>query len=826
MKMINRVALANTKYHKGKNLLSGIAIILTSVLVFLITSIGLGVVNVQNAAVNKVYPTWHAMYREVSEENMEKIAQHDAIEKYGLRQDVGQSILSKNTSILISYLDDGAQKLTKQEFVAGHKPEKADETVLSRNALKKLGYPDAKVGDKITVPLQLTEVNGVGLEQKITFRLAGITPDVKMHTREKIYSMLVSKDFMQKAIPASQRDYRMMIRLTTEYATSTDMIKELAKEIGKQFDVSEDNIVENSDYLFANYVDPNFYTGMAIIIGIILIAGALTIYSIYYVSLINKVQEFGKLAALGATKKQIRQIILRENLIVAGIAIPIGLLLGIASVKFVFFQLMSTIKNEVATTEVMRDILAKGEVSLIVPWIIGMTLAVTLLTVILASLKPMRQASKIMPVEAMRYTGQKQSKKKQRKGFMELNLQRLANATLSRNKRRTFITIFSLGLIGILFVVVSTVFSCMDPAEIARNTIAEEYTLSIDSYSGDKMRPERDWRKVQQNNPLNTDMINQIKKMDGVEKVEAFKSISTEVLSLKEIGTDKPVRASIGGVNHNQMRQINKGIEKGSATYEALNSGDKIIATGYVLRNYPELSPGDTLNIKFYDGDQSYEKKMTLIALGDFPEAISGYDTFLMGNEALQKLSKNNLNYHLSIKVADDHVKEVGEALDAITETNDLFEVQSYQEILDQWEGTLQMMTGAGYAILLVLAIVGIMNLINTTIDSILSRKKELGVMQAIGMSNRQMKRMLQTEGLVYAGGILLLGIGIGSVLGYLVYIYAESNALLQIRVYQYPLVQVLLMAVLVIAVQLILTHATTTIVNKETVIKRIQASE
>jgi putative ABC transport system permease protein len=95
------------------------------VLVFLITSIGLGVVNVQNAAVNKVYPTWHAMYREVSEENMEKIAQHDAIEKYGLRQDVGQSILSKNTSILISYLDDCAQKLTKQEFVVGHKPEKS-----------------------------------------------------------------------------------------------------------------------------------------------------------------------------------------------------------------------------------------------------------------------------------------------------------------------------------------------------------------------------------------------------------------------------------------------------------------------------------------------------------------------------------------------------------------------------------------------------------------------------------------------------------------------------------------------------------------------------
>ena len=79
---------------------------------------------------------------------------------------------------------------------------------------------------------------------------------------------------------------------------------------------------------------------MAIIVGIILIAGALTIYSIYYVSLINKVQEFGKLAALGATKRQIRQIILRENLIVAGLSIPAGLLIGIAAVKFVFFQLI------------------------------------------------------------------------------------------------------------------------------------------------------------------------------------------------------------------------------------------------------------------------------------------------------------------------------------------------------------------------------------------------------------------------------------------------------------------------------------------------------
>lgn len=659
MKMINRVALANTKYHKGKNLLSGIAIILTSVLVFLITSIGLGVVNVQNAAVNKVYPTWHAMYRQVSEENMGKIAQHDLIGEYGLRQDVGESVLNKDDFILISYLDNGAQKLAKQTFTKGHAPKKGNDAVLSRDALKTLGYPNAKIGDTIKIPIQIYEADGMGLQQEKTFRLTGFSPDIKNESDEKIFSMLVSKDFMEEVIPKKQRSYRMMIRLNETAATSTDAIKEQVKEIGKNFDVTEDNIVENSDYLFANYIDPAFYSGMAIIVGIILIAGALTIYSIYYVSLINKVQEFGKLAALGATKRQIRQIILRENLIVAGLSIPAGLLIGIAAVKFVFFQLISSISSEQAMTKEMRQVLDNGEVSLILPWIIAMTIGVTLLTVILASLKPMRQASKIMPIEAMRYTGQMQGNKKQRKGFIDLNLRRLANANLSRNKKRTMVTIFSLGMIGILFVVISTVFSCMNPKQAARDTIAEDYCMSIASREGDKMRPELKWTVIQQNNPLNNKVINKIKAIDGVEKVDAFQSITGEVPSVKDPGTDKPMSLSIGGISKDQMALINRDIEKGHATYEELNSGDKVIATGYILANYPEIKIGDTLTFKFFDGNRTFEKDMTIIGGGSFAQSVTNFDNFLMSNEAIKKLSKNNLTYYVNIKAAKGKIKTV-----------------------------------------------------------------------------------------------------------------------------------------------------------------------
>ncbi len=748
------------------------------------------------------------------------------IGEYGLRQDVGESVLNKDDFVLISYLDNGAQKLAKQTFTKGHAPKKGNDAVLSRDALKTLGYPNAKIGDTIKIPIQIYEADGMGLQQEKTFRLTGFSPDIKNQNDEKIFSMLVSKDFMEEVIPKKHRSYRMMIRLNETAATSTDAIKEQIKEIGKNFDVTEDNIVENSDYLFANYIDPAFYSGMAIIVGIILIAGALTIYSIYYVSLINKVQEFGKLAALGATKRQIRQIILRENLIVAGLSIPAGLLIGIAAVKFVFFQLISSISSEQAMTKEMRQVLDNGEVSLILPWIIAMTIGVTLLTVILASLKPMRQASKIMPIEAMRYTGQMQGNKKQRKGFIDLNLRRLANANLSRNKKRTMVTIFSLGMIGILFVVISTVFSCMNPKQAARDTIAEDYCMSIASREGDKMRPELKWTVIQQNNPLNNKVINKIKAIDGVEKVDAFQSITGEVPSVKDPGTDKPMSLSIGGISKDQMALINRDIEKGHATYEELNSGDKVIATGYILANYPEIKIGDTLTFKFFDGNRTFEKDMTIIGGGSFAQSVTNFDNFLMSNEAIKKLSKNNLTYYVNIKAAKGKIKTVQSAIENIEEGNELFRLESYEEVLKQWEDTLQLTAGAGYAIMLVLAIVGIMNLINTTIDSILSRKKELGVMQAIGMSNQQMKKMLRTEGFVYAGGIILLAGGLGSILGYLVYLYAESHSLMQIKVYQYPLIQVLLMILLVVIVQLILTYATTTIVNKETVIKRIQASE
>ncbi|EOH97981.1 ABC transporter permease [Enterococcus pallens] len=825
MKMVNTVAWANTKFHRRKNILTGVAIILTSVLVFLIVTIGLGTVNTQNAAVNKIFPTWHTMYRSVSEENKDKLAQHAAIETYGLRQDVGQIGLDEGSAILL-HLDENAQRLNKTAIDEGRAPESGNEAVFSLTMLKQIGHDQAKLGDELTLPFQRYTEDGMGLAEPTAFKIVGLMDDTQTANGNNMYAILVSKEFMEANIPSDQRAYRMMIRLAAEEFATTDEVEKEAKKIGKSFNVLESDVVINQEYLFANYVDPAFYSGMIIVIGIILVAGALTIYSIYYVSLISKVQEFGKLKALGATKKQVHQIVLRENLLVACIAIPIGLVIGMIATKLFFGRIVGILQEGSVLTTTMQQIVRDNEVQLIIPWVIALTIGISLVTVLVASLKPMRLASKIMPIEAMRYTGQNESKQKKRSGFTELNLERLTGANLARNKKRTLITIVSLGLIGILFVAVSTVFNCMQPEEIAHQLIAEDFRLGLETWSGDQMNPEREWRKLQQNNPLTPETIAAIRQLPGVEKVDTQEIISGELTSIKEVDTGEPLAVSIAGIKESQMKEITKHLEKGSATYEKLTEGNYLIAGGFMLKNYPDLELGKPTEVIVFDGDKRSVEKMTIIAAGYLPEKIVHSASLIASEKTVRALSDNNLIKFVDIKANSQQLPAVKKELEAIKGESEFYQLESYEDLLRTWESATLMTVGAGYSILLVLAVVGIMNLVNTTIDSILSRKKELGVMQAIGMSNKQMRKMLQLESLFYAGGIILLSVGIGSIAGYLIYRYAAANALMQIQNYYYPFVQVGLLILVTVVVQLLLTIATTTIVNKESVIQRIQAAE
>ena len=141
-------------------------------------------------------------------------------------------------------------------------------------------------------------------------------------------------------------------------------------------------------------------------LALIALVGALTIYGIYYVSMLDKVQEYGRLRAVGATKRQIRQLVFREGLAVAAIAVPIGILLGIlAGVQVIRLTARYSVSGDIAVAEQMKQIVEKGEVNLIQPWIIVFGVLISLATVYISLQKPMRTAARISPIEALRFRG-------------------------------------------------------------------------------------------------------------------------------------------------------------------------------------------------------------------------------------------------------------------------------------------------------------------------------------------------------------------------------------------------------------------------------------
>ena len=130
----------------------------------------------------------------------------------------------------------------------------------------------------------------------------------------RTYVALVSEDFLRNEIVEEEIAFRFLLQIDDAGNPTTVEIEQKIQDIAVRFGIPENDININQDYLVANYLDPIFIPAIIVIMAIIMLAGVITIYSIYYVSMNHRIQEFGRMKAIGATKRQIRQIVLREGM--------------------------------------------------------------------------------------------------------------------------------------------------------------------------------------------------------------------------------------------------------------------------------------------------------------------------------------------------------------------------------------------------------------------------------------------------------------------------------------------------------------------------------
>lgn len=777
MDCISNLARKNLKKSKSKNILVILSIALSTCL---ITAIGILAFSIHNMAINSAIldadGSYHCVYQNINKKQFDILKNNREI------QSIGESIPfaedKTNVDISYVYVDFEAAKMTNIEVQKGHLPKNDDEIAMESWLIKKLNVKP-ELGQKVHT-------------NYCDFTLSGILKDNKLHSETKKFSQAaVSKNFVLKKSKDAQKLYYIKVKGKTN-------IKDKLFSIAHSLEINSKNVFVNEIYLQA--LSDNLSTILPfIIIGIIVVlATVIVIYNIFYVSVIQRINYFGLLRAIGTTKKQIKKIIFKEGFFLSAIGIPIGILLGHV-LSFILIPLFSVDNLEIKSS----------------PFIVLISILVCLITIVISLRKPGKFASKISPIEAMGYTGANiGTNKKERTSYKKFSISKLAYLNLFRNKKRTLMTILSLTMSGILFIVICTVLKSMDINNLMKQDINYEFTLSIPDLSDPN------------ENPLNSTVINNIKKINGVKNV-----YTTNIYY--DLTIDNDSESCLYGYDDDILKALDKHIISGKISTDNLKSKDEVLVVQSHNEKAHKYKVGDKVNIiikkhdKTSNKTESLKKEFTVSGiLNKNFNGIGGYNScaFVVHKDTLARVTGNNSTYSVLVNIDENNFKDIKSELKKITDNSSSISLDSYTENKKETENQYKGIEATAISLIVIIGIIGMLNFINTMITSILTRKREFGMLQAVGLSNSQLGKMIQIEGLYYSLTSAIISITFGTGLGYLCFTLFKKAA--DYAEYKFPLMPILLLSSVFIVIEFLVSLMAHHNIKKDSIIDRIRYNE
>src|SRR5690606_41618377 len=202
----------------------------------------------------------------------------------------------------------------------------------------------------------------------------------------------------------------------------------------------------NNDLLRYQFVSSHdgfvvtLYLLMAIILGVIMIGSISLIYNAFGISVADRSRYLGMLASVGATKRQKRNSVFFEGMIISVISIPLGILGGLAGIAITFAVVNPTFRGVLGL-----DVSFEVKMNI---WTLLLTIGISLITVLLSVWWPAKRAAKVSAIDAIRQTQDvKLSSKQVKTSKLVRKLfgieAEIALKNIKRNKRRYQITVFS-----------------------------------------------------------------------------------------------------------------------------------------------------------------------------------------------------------------------------------------------------------------------------------------------------------------------------------------------------------------------------------------------
>ena len=477
---------------------------------------------------------------------------------------------------------------------------------------------------------------------------------------------------------------------------------------------------------------------------IVILACVLVIYSLFFVSIIKKTNEYGRLRTIGTTARQVKRIVMKEGRSLSETGIPIGLILGAAA----------------------GYILVPSGWTVNMALIVGVLVAALMyLCIMLTVRRPAKLASKVTPIEAIRYPAGNEEiiAKSTKKLSRSLSGARLTLINFSRNKKKTILTIASLGICGILLMASSAYFNSIDPVNVARGVFPYgQVRIELGDY-GSQSHSSEEFVELQRENPLSSDLMAQFAAIDGVKDMRVYSGTVLNVITPTEY--ENPFLADAFSADRQAL--LEEYLIAGTADLRELTENNGVVVKRLErltdLFDW-EVSIGDKLTIQAGTGER---KEVTVMGIVDESIPYGGYELLYMPLETLSALMPvENLNYQVLLDTADSDWEQVREEVRKYLPASARVYVTTLNDWAENYEGLLANYRTPVYLFVLFIGIFGALNLLNTLATNVLTRKRELGVLQAVGMGRRQVSRMLLTEGLLYTVGAFILSISFGTLFG------------------------------------------------------------
>lgn len=837
---VKKAAKGMMKANPIRNTFAILAVILTTFMITTVFSLGINYIeNMQLSNVRTAGSSADVTLNTPTEEQERQIRNLDYIKVIGRQYMVGSAVQrnaeSRESAIAIQYYDDTEWEQHFIEAISnlnGSYPAQENEIMLSEEALSQLGIDEPMLN--MEIPLSYYDKKG---EQQKTFLLSGW-----FHSYTAQGMAFVSESYCQQAGYTMQEDGRLSLSL---------------EKVPRDFYRLENDVPLNDDQFFNGSFSISSSSGTVIAMVVLLVlfivgSGYLLIYNVLYISISKDTRFYGLIKTIGTTQRQIKSLVKMQAFRFACIGIPIGLLSAAAvSLGIVPLSLQLGFAQ------------GKSSMDAVVffhPLIFILSILFSAVTVWLACSAPAKAAAKISPVEALRFQNFVPKKTKSRNSTNGGKLHIMAFHNIFRDKKRASLVFLSLFLGTVTILGVNGILGSLK---------GENY---IDKYM------QYDFRYTDTQFTQFENLQEEVPQFDQhflaqLSQVEGIADISVSKITWAELGFHPSELASYLKMQHQELYQDGKTYQQMIAELqEYAASGDYgcyvVTLDDKYVEQYNETHDAQIAIDAFHNGDtvilgmdsDAFAPNAALIgktlqltsdhgsgqsaaflAAGAFQyddcdKALNiGHrkwvgavpDVIFVSDKGMERLTQQAILYDIGIDIQDaSQLQTVDRELAAINRTLPAgsWDYQSSVSVLEQFEQAYYSIGLLGNSAAILLIAIGLINFVNVMLTSVISRKNEFAIMESIGTTKKQLRKILTWEGLFYALISTILIMTLGN--AFLLLVAEAVPNMADYAKFEYPVTLVIGLIAVIFAICLSIPSFVYGFISKDTVIERLHDFE